>query len=177
MIQIVRRFLRILVFGVLPLVLLASGSNEHLSCPSLENGTYRFTISGVLNDNIEGLASFNANMLIDATGKSFKRLELTFKNDDCKDSRFIQFELSHKQENQGIYKIENVERLFHGSNGVYGFADLGGQHELPFFVNTGSITILEIGSNEVEGDIEVKFKNANNETLFLKGVFNAKEKS
>lgn len=178
MIQIISRFFRKFVFGGLPLFLFAGGSNDHIHCLSLENGTYRFTLSGVLSEQrIEGSAFFNSNMLLDDAGKSIKRLELNFKNDDCKDNHLIQFELSHKQDNKGIYKIENVERLFHGFNGVYGVADLGEQHELPFFVNTGSITILEIGSNEVEGDIEVKFKNATNETLFIKGVFNAKEKN
>lgn len=174
MIQIISKSLRILIFGILPLVLVGTDSKTLVPCPALEIGTYQFQLKGVVNENINGMASFNANMLKDVSGNYVKRLELSFKNEGCANKRLIQFELAQKPNSNGVYKIKNLERLFHSIDGVYGFVDLGEQHELPFFIETGSITIAENDINAIAGSLEVNFKNSKDETLHLKGFFRAK---
>ncbi|WP_419213380.1 hypothetical protein ACNR9Q_04310 [Maribacter sp. X9] len=174
MIQTVVKSLRVFVFGIIPLFLIASVSKDHESGKTLEKGTYECEASGAINGKVNGFAFFKIVKQHHDSGQISQRLELSFKTEEIGKNALIQFELTNKPDSKGVYKIKNLERLFHGLEGVYGYADLGKQNELPFFASRGSITILENGSDILVGNLEVGFKNANNETLNLKGFFNAK---
>ena len=174
MIQTVIKSLRILVFGITPLFLIASVSKEHENVKTLEKGTYECEVSGVINGKVNGLAFFKIVEQHHDSGEISQKLELSFKTEEFEENTLIQFELSNKPERKGVYKIKNLERLFNGLDGVYGYADLGKQSELPYFASEGSITILENDSNVLRGNLDVRFRNADNEALTLKGFFNAK---
>ncbi len=177
MFQIASKSLRLFIFGVIPLFLPASGSTEYIDRPLLEKGTYQFEVSGKITQNLHGMASFQPIAQEDGQGEFYNGLKLNFESNSDSDKHIIAFAVSQKSgENNfltGIYKIKNVEQLFHSFEGVYGFVDLGRQNELPFFVNEGNIAILEKSYDGLVGSLEVKFKNADGEILNVKGFFNA----
>ena len=177
MIQLINKSLRILFFGVTPLFLIASGSKTEKIYPNLKSGVYQFELSGLVNQNIIGEASFKNVIETDLLGKEVNSLELSFIS---KDNSHIEFIICPKSIGlngikSGVYKIKNLNQLIHRFNGVYGFADMSELSELPFFVKTGSITVDNNLGEVIVGSLEVKLENANKEPLYINGFFNAKQ--
>jgi len=167
-----------LFFGFIPLFLLTGSGKADVVESNLDNGTYHFSISGTLNSEIDGRATFQNRIEVDGFGEKVHKLFLNFGSDESKVIHTIEFIIASRKGLQrgvskGVYKIKNLDRLINKFNGVYGIADLGGFSELPFFIKTGEINILESYSDEVDGSLEVQFINANGETLNIEGFFNA----
>jgi hypothetical protein len=176
MVQLIGKSLKVFLFGIIPLFMVSSG-------PKLDNvivdcGTYEFIVSGKYNQRITGLATFSSKLEEDTFGNLINSLELNFESNDNGNIKTIEFIIANALDyndivTTGSYEIEQLDRLINEFNGVYGVVDIGGSDELPFFSNEGSIVIVESFANSVLGNIEVQLKNAGNESLSIKGTFNA----
>lgn len=177
MIQILSKSIRIFFFGIIPLIILVSGSNDEGEHPIPPQGTCQFKILGKTNLDGSGVASFRSISESKAVGIEENMLELIFEFSSGPTKKVIAFMVPQKLGQPtvavGKYQIKNVERLFHGVEGIYGFADFGTQSELPYFVNRGTINILKSYDNKLVGRIETEFRNADEEILHVEGFFNA----
>jgi len=179
MIHLIGKSLRMVFFGIIPLLLIGSGANTDSAYTKLENGVYQFKFSGLVNYSCTGMASFQNKVKKDVLGNNIISLELSFKSRCNSDLELIEFIISPKSIgangiSAGIYKIKNLEQLINRFNGIYGFADLRSLNELPFFVKNGSITVNEIKADRVVGSLKIRFENADEESLYIQGSFNAK---
>jgi hypothetical protein len=175
---IVGKSLKLFFFGFIPLFLLSSGSTPMVDYPALKSGWCQFNVTGKYNLKIEGAATFQNSVEEDEWGKSRNKLTLNFVPNGNAKVQTIEFIIASNKIAQnkmitGFYKIKTLNGLINGFDGVYGFADVNGSNELPFFIKTGSVTILKNHDNAIDGGLEVQFKNANGESLNIKGSFNA----
>ena len=156
MIHLIGKFLKTLFFGFIPLVLLTGGTKADIVEPNLEHGTYHFSVSGTLNLEIDGQATFQNSREEDELGRKVNKLFLKFSRDEFKEILSVEFiiasdKIGHRGVSRGVYKIENLDRLINRFNGVYGIADLGSYNELPFFIKAGEINIVGSYSDKVDG--------------------------
>lgn len=178
MIKLIAKSLRIFLFGIIPLFLITGGSSADKAYANLESGIFQFKLSGSVDYSSSGSASFRNMVEKDVTGHRVNSIKLSFNAKGKDDLELIEFIISlNKSGDKGItagnYKITNKNLLANGSPGMYGYADLGGSNELPFFVKNGCITVIESKVDGVVGNLEVLFENADQESLHVKGFFNA----
>lgn len=170
--------LKFFFFGITPFFLIASGSNVDTKNIDIECGEYNFEISGLVDYKSIGEAFFRTILEEDVLGNHDKSYGLSFKSEANLETELIEFIISPNSIGvdgilSGTYKIKNINQLIHHFDGVYGFADLKGFSELPFFVSKGSITIDDNFNEGIAGSLNVILENANNESLHIKGFFNA----
>tara|TARA_R110002051_G_C8698331_1_gene494017 strand:+ start:648 stop:1196 length:549 start_codon:yes stop_codon:yes gene_type:complete len=178
MIPILGKSLKLFFFGFIPLFLLSSGSKPTLEYPALKSGSCNFNVTGKYNFKIEGIASFENNIQLDERGNNHNELILNFvtnNNDKVQTIGFViaSNKIAQKKTFTGFYRIKTLNGLINGFDGVYGFADVNGLNELPFFIKTGGIIIIKNHEDTIDGNLEVQFKNANGESLNIKGSFSA----
>ncbi|WP_405411226.1 hypothetical protein [Maribacter sp. Asnod1-A12] len=178
MIRFIGKSLKVMCFGIVPFILLSSGSKGDLINQNLEKGTCSFNIVGISNFHIDGAATFQSKTEKDKFGNTIETFSLSFIAQEGTQHQVIEFIIASESNGSddvliGVHKIKNVDRLINSFNGVYGFADLGGESELPFFIKSGDIIITESFSNNVDGKLEVQLVNANGDSLKVKGFFNA----
>lgn len=178
MIHIIDRSLRILLLGIVPLILLVSGSDTEGERLVLKEGTCQFKILGKTNLDLTGVAMFKS--ISENEGRDILRnmLELTFEFNSETSKELIRFMVPQKLGQQNVevgkYRIKSVKGLLNDVEGTYGFTDLGTQSELPYFVNRGAINILKSDDNGLVGSVEMEFRNTEKEILHVEGFFNAK---
>ena len=178
MISIVGKSLKLFLFGFIPLFLLSSGSTPNVVYPALKSGSCQFNVTGKYNLKIEGVANFHNNVEEDEWGNSRNKLLLNFVPNCNADVQTIEFVIASNKIDQnelltGYYRIKTLNGLINGFDGVYGFADINGPNELPFFIKTGGIRILKNHEDAINGSLEVQFENAYGESLNIKGSFSA----
>ncbi|VXB57713.1 hypothetical protein [Maribacter litoralis] len=176
--RFVGKSLKLICFGIVPFMLLASGAKSEIGNASLENGTCSFNIGGSSSFHIDGSASFKRITELDKFGNKADKLVLSFTDCDAGKKHNLEFIIaSDYKKTKGVptgkHKIKNIHCLINSFNGVYGFADLKEVSELPFFIKSGDIIITESISNKVDGKLEVQLENANGESLKVQGVFKA----
>ncbi|MDO6470878.1 hypothetical protein [Maribacter sp. 1_MG-2023] len=177
-IQFIAKFLKVFFFGIIPFILLSGGSKYDLESIKVEKGTCSFNVDGVTSFHLEGKATFTKKIEQDKFGNTIDNLLLSFTSVDGGEKQTLEFIIAStkKMDNGipvGVYKIKHLDRLLNKFNGVYGFADLSGISELPFFIKSGDVIITENFSNNVDGKLEVELENANGESLNVEGSFNA----
>ena len=177
-IQFIAKFLKIFFFGIMPFVLLSGGSKSDFESIKVEKGVCSFNIDGERNFHLNGKATFSKKIEQDRFGNTIDKLLLSFISINEGEKQTLEFIIASETKMNhgipvGIHKIKNLDRLLHKFNGVYGFADFGGISELPFFIKSGDVTIIECFSNNVNGKLEVQLENANGESLNVEGSFNA----
>ena len=178
MIPILGKSLKLFFFGFIPLFLLSSGSKPILDYPALNSGSCNFNVTGKYNFKIEGIASFQNRIQKDERGNNHNKLILNFVQNNNDKVQTIEFVIASNKITQnkrftGYYRIKTLNGLINGFDGVYGFADVNGLNELPFFIKTGGIIIIKNHEDTIDGNLEVQFKNANGESLNIKGSFSA----
>ncbi|WP_405385047.1 hypothetical protein [Maribacter sp. LLG6340-A2] len=176
MIQVVIKSLKMLVFGITPLLLIAGGSESPVNNVRVDQGTFRFQFSGKNNDSKVGLASFQMKNEVDELGRKIKNLVLRFVPENGCNADKIEFIIASNINTNittGNYEVADLDRLIHQYNGVYGFADINELSELPFFAKDGSLSINVDYNETISGNIEVTYENAEREPLTIKGFFNA----
>jgi len=180
--QNIKRFInksfKMFCFGFIPLMLLAGTSKENFDTPRLDNGTCSFKVDGELSFNLNGAATFENKTEVDRLGYKTNKLLLHFTSCNDKEMQILEFIIASDKVDKldvqiGKHKIKDLNHLINNFNGVYGFADLGSVSELPFFIDSGDITITEFFSNNVDGKLEVQLVNAEGVFLKIKGSFNA----
>lgn len=177
-IQFIAKFLKILFFGIMPFILLSGGSKVNLESSEVDKGTCSFNIDGEINFYLNGKATFTKEIEQDKFGNTIDNLLLSFTSVNGGEKQTLEFIIAYTAKVNhdmpvGVHRIKNLDRLLNKFNGVYGFADLGGISELPFFIKSGDVTISESFSNNVDGKLEVQLENANGESLNVQGSFNA----
>ena len=180
-IQFIAKFLKIFFFGIVPFILLSGGTKSDFESTRVEKGTCSFNIDGELSFHLNGIATFTKEIEEDKFGNTIDKLLLNFSSGNDRKKQTLEFIIASNTKMShdvpvGVHKIKNLDRLLNKFNGVYGFADLGGISELPFFIKSGDITITESFSNKVNGKLEVQLKNADGESLNVEGFFNAEIK-
>ncbi|TVZ16342.1 hypothetical protein [Maribacter sp. MAR_2009_72] len=176
MIQVVIKSLKMFVFGITPLLLIAGGSENPVNNSSVEQGAFHFQFSGIKDESMVGKASFQLKNDVDEFGRVTKNIELRFvPANGCKADLISFIIASNDNLNRinGTYEIKNLDRLIRQFSGVYGFADINELSELPFFAKDGTIAIHTNRKKTVFGNIEVTYENAEREPLTIKGFFNA----
>lgn len=177
-IQFIAKFLKIFFFGIIPFLLLSGGSKGDLESVKVEKGTCSFNIESELSFHLNGKATFSNKIEQDKLGNTIDNLLLSFTSVNGGEKQTLEFIIASRTKVNhgipvGVYKVKNLDRLLNKFDGVYGFADFGGISELPFFIRSGDVTIIESFSNNVNGKLEVQLENANGESLNVQGSFNA----
>ena len=173
MIPIVRKSLKLFFFGFIPLFLLSSGSKPTVDYSALKSGSCKFNVTGKYNLSIEGVATFQNIVDEDELGNRRNKLMLNFVPNGNVEVQTIEFVIAQNEMLTGFYRIKTLNGFINGFDGVYGFADISGANELPFFIKTGGVRIHESYEDAINGSLEVQFKNANGESLNIKGSFSA----
>jgi hypothetical protein len=173
MIPVVGKSLKLFFFGFIPLLLLSSGSKPTADYSALKSGSCQLNVSGKYNLNIEGVATFHSSVHEDELGNRRNKLMLNFVPNDNVEVQTIEFVIAQNEMLTGFYRIKTLNGLINGFDGVYGFADIDGSNELPFFIKTGGVRIHKNYEDAIDGSLEVQFKNANGESLNIKGSFSA----
>ena len=180
MIPVVGKSLRLIFFGFIPLFLL-SNSSPTVVYPAIKSGSCKFNVTGKYNLKIEGVASFQ-NMIEEREwGSDYNKLILNFVSNGNAEIQTIEFviasnRITKSKKVSGYYGIKTLNGLIDGFEGVYGFADINRFNDLPFFIKTGGIRIFKNNDDTIDGSLEVQFKNANGESLNIKGSFIAELK-
>ncbi|WP_405399854.1 hypothetical protein [Maribacter sp. Asnod2-G09] len=177
-IQFIAKFLKIFFFGIMPFILLSGGSKGDLESIRVDKGTCSFKVDGERSFHLDGKATFTKKIEQDKFGNTIDNLLLSFTSVDGGEKQTLEFIIASTEKMNngipvGVHKIKNLDRLLNKFNGVYGFADLGGISELPFFIKSGDVIITESFSNNVDGKLEVQLENANGESLNIQGSFKA----
>lgn len=86
-------------------------------------------------------------------------LELSVEFNSATSKEMIGFMVPKNLDNR-VYRLVNMELksvkgLLHGTEGTYGFADLGIQSELPYFEHKSAINILKSCDDGLVGSIEM----------------------
>lgn len=173
MIPIVGKSLKLFFFGFIPLFLFSSGSKATVDYPALKSGSCQFNVTGKYNLKIEGVATFQYSAEEDELGNRRNKLMLNFVPNGNAEVQTIEFVIAQNEMLTGFYRIKTLNGLINGFDGVYGFADMDGPNELPFFIKTGGVRIIKNYNDAIDGSLEVQFKNANGESLNIKGSFSA----
>ena len=173
MIPIVRKSLKLFFFGFIPLFLLSSGSKPTVDYSALKSGSCKFNVTGKYNLSIEGVATFQNSVDEDELGNRRNKLMLNFVPNGNVEVQTIEFVIAQNEMLTGFYRIKTLNGFINGFDGVYGFADIAGANELPFFIKTGGVRIHKSYDDAIDGSLEVQFKNANGESLNIKGSFSA----
>lgn len=178
MIQVLGKSLKMFCFGVIPFILVSGGSKCDVNNSIIEIGTCSFNVDGSLSFHIDGAAIFTSSIEEDKDGNKVDKLLLNFTTCGVDQIQKFEFVIANNKKKQhgvpaGVYKIKKLDHLINNFRGVYGFADLAGVSELPYFVKSGDITITENYTDNVGGKLEVQLENANGESLKVKGSFSA----
>jgi hypothetical protein len=171
MIPIVGKSTKLFFFGFIPFFLFYSGSKPTVDYPALKSGSFQFSVTGKYNLKIKGVATFQYGAEEDELGNRRNKLMLNFVPNGNAEVQTIEFVIAQNEMLTGYYRIKTLNGLINGFDGVYGFADIDGLNELPFFIKTGGVRIIKNYNDAIDGSLEVQFKNANEESLNIKGSF------
>lgn len=180
-IRFIYKSFKIVCFWFVPFILLAGGSKADFETSSLRDGTCSFDIEGKMSFHLDGIATFENSIEEDKFCNTTEKLLLRFVTCDDAQLQTLEFIIASKKKGNygvqsGTYSVQNIDRLMKSFSGVFGFADMGGLSELPFFVKSGNIIIADSYANMIDGRLEVQLENTKGEALYINGSFNAEIK-
>lgn len=144
----------------------------------LLEGNYTLKATGDFNLELKGEIHFETALKISGDGTPFSILELNLENDKKESRHSMGFLISEQNRpkgiSEGIYKVpKDIDGFLNYFDGVFGFANIEGMGELPFFAQKGRITIHRIHESSLRGTIEVTMQNSNGKKVNVIGDFTA----
>jgi hypothetical protein len=140
-----------------------------------EIGNFEIQISGDYQYQLKGKIYINSTIKTGVNGTQYSRIELNFSSTSPNDPTvgFLVSKIStSSQSMSGSYEITpNIEGFISAFEGVFGFANIGSQNELPFFAKRGHLLLRSKNSNKLTGTMEVSFENSIGKKLFVSGNF------
>ncbi|QLG45149.1 hypothetical protein [Costertonia aggregata] len=167
---------------LVPLLFFSNGTlNTPVDPIDLENGSYVFTTTGDFDKKLKGDINFESKIEIDSDGTPFSTLQFNLQNKATAHGHAFGFLVSKAGTNEGItkgtYKVaKNIDGFLNCFDGVFGFADIAGLGETPFFARNGKITISHFNDKVISGFITITLQNTNGKNITVKGNFTAVEK-
>ncbi len=180
------RFLAVLALGILliiSLVLVRFSYKTHSVVISLPaEGSYQLVARGTDTMSYSGIVQFKNKSYISPKGITHRILELGLVHGEKEEAEFISFIISSDPGvdsfRKGIYKItNNIDGFLSDFEGVFGFANIEQEGELPFFASEGTLQLYDIEEERITGGINATFSNSLGETIAIEGHFVALEKN
>jgi len=140
---------------------------------AINDQSYFFQISGKYNKVIKGEMCFDASFETSHRGITFSRLSLDLVNSkNNKFSLLISKENSLEPISVGTYKITNNKTSsLNYFEGAFGYLNILGTDELPFYTENGRIVITKINKETVEGFIKLSLENFHERKITISGNF------
>lgn len=162
---------------VVPVVLLTSIRCTKSTQPELFSAQeHGLRATGHLNEKFKGTMHFETTSEKLGNGNSFAVLRLMMHNESANPEYAMEFMISDQNDlsaiSAGTYGIAKDDYgLLNYVDGLFGFANIKGLGELPFFVHNGQITIIQSDSDRVKGSMHVTMENNNGQKFQLSGDF------
>ncbi len=142
------------------------------------DGTYALRTAGAHDLELNGRINFESALEVTANGSYFATLKLNLES-SSKDRRHSMGFLISKQDRAkpigaGTYRISrDIDGFLNRFDGVFGFANIEADGELPYFATRGKVGILRLTKNKLRGSIDIELENANGKQLIIRGDFTA----
>ncbi len=174
------RIIRCGLWIVLPLLFTSYISPKTVwAAADPEAGNYILQVTGSSNLELNGNILYSTAIETTASGRKYTLMELRLDNRQLSEAHSLGFLISRPgssvELSTGTYKISmnGTGGYFPNFDGAFGFANIDSAGELPFFAMEGTIKISRRDLNNMEGSLEMTFRNENSENLKIKGKFKA----
>lgn len=141
-------------------------------------GNYAIVATGDFDVELTGGINFETALETAGDGTPFATLKLNLKGDDRESNHDLGFLISQQDRSEplttGTYRVANrIEGFLNHFDGVFGFANVKKWGELPFFAQSGRISIRSLKGDYLQGSMEIVLRNANGKRINLRGNFTA----
>ncbi|WP_461443483.1 hypothetical protein [Maribacter sp.] len=133
----------------------------------------------VINSEVYSQAKFDTGVETTYDGTEFTTLNLHMQNEYMSAPHSVEVIISKKSDSgvigPGKYKVvKDKDGFLNYRDGVFGFLDSKDSDKLPFFAHFGEITIAELDDDEVNGHLNMYFKNAVGDSIHMRGEFSGR---
>lgn len=143
-----------------------------------EAGRYELRASGTLQIMLKGNISFVQEFEESREGKPYTTLTLDLQPDPAQPLHSLGIIISESNGRmplqQGNYKVgQKIDGFLNCFEGVFGYANISPLGELPFFAESGVVSLHSVDSRGLKGSLEMNLRNSAGERIALSGSFSA----
>lgn len=166
-------------WAIVPFIFVSGGVATNADDAS--TGRYVLKATGDFSNDLYGAIDFETFLEKGINGDIFSTLKLNFKYPKNTQNNAFEFLISkpHKEVKiaTGSYGIaKDINGFLNCFDGAFGFANIKEFGEVPFFTTKGRITLTQVSSDHLSGNIAVYLKNAEGKTIYVSGSFDANER-
>lgn len=172
------KFIKVLFYGILPLLLTSSAGKDGILNTKTLEGTYLLQLEEGSNYWIRGTVGFTTTTEAATNGECFSVLKLTLFGDEGMLKHTMEVIVSKENSNQplsiGDYKVKKMDSFLNPSDGMFAAFSSDVLGEQLFFTKKGNIRITHFCGDSVKGSLRLILKNQKGKEIRIRGDFDAK---